>query len=136
MYEVSNVFLFFITDSYSPNSVKLQVGVCETVPKGGKTWAQVAELTAAQQELQGDKSWAFVVNPNAMSEMSIADAESQLCPFYVMGECRYNEHCTCIHGDICDLCGKAVLHPEHERQRKQHSQVDVNMCQLVTVFPC
>jgi hypothetical protein len=61
-------------------------------PSGVKTWAQIAELTPAQQQQQQDKSWAFVVNPNAMSEMSIADAESQLCPFFVMGECRYNEN--------------------------------------------
>lgn len=71
---------------------------------------------------QGPKSWAHVVNPIVMAEMTVADAESQLCPFYVLGECRYNEHCSSIHGDICDLCGKAALHPTHQRQRKQHFQ--------------
>ena len=90
--------------------------------------SQVAELTAAQQQGTDPKSWAFVVNPNAMCEMSIADAESQLCPFYAMGECRYNENCSCIHGDVCELCGKPVLHPAHERQRKEHKQVKIMTC--------
>ncbi len=36
----------------------------------------------------GAKSWAHVVNPAAMAEMTIAEAESQLCPFGTVGECR------------------------------------------------
>ena len=102
-------------------------------PGPAKTWAQVADLTAAQRlQQQNDKSWAFVVNPSAMSEMSIADAESQLCPFFMVGECRYNENCSCIHGDFCEVCGKAVLHPWHESQKKQHRQVG-NLVSLVSV---
>ena len=66
-----------------------------------------------------------MVNPSPRSEVSIADAESQLCTFFKAGECRYADNCACIHGDICDVCGKAVLHPRHESQRKQHKQVGI-----------
>lgn len=70
-------------------------------------------------------SWAAVVNPNPSSAIvvPIKDAESELCPFGAVGECRYGEYCAYLHGDICELCGQALLHPTHEAQRKEHRAV-------------
>ena len=79
------------------------------------------------QTCQQPKTWAHIVNPLAMSEMSVADAESQLCPFGSMGECRYGDRCAYVHGDICEFCGKAVLHPTHRDQRKSHEKVSLSM---------
>ena len=33
---------------------------------------------------------------------------------------RYGEGCAYIHGDICDYCGQASLHPTHLDQRRAH----------------
>lgn len=73
----------------------------------------------------GARSWAQVVNPEAMAELPVADAESQLCPFNMIGECHYGESCAYIHGDTCDYCGQDVLHPLHEGQRREHHAVSI-----------
>ena len=69
------------------------------------------------------KTWAHVVNAEAMAQMTIAEASAQLCPFGVVGECRYGDMCAYVHGEICDLCQKAALHPTHQEQRRQHQYV-------------
>ena len=66
------------------------------------------------------KSWAHLVNPVAMAEMTIEEAESQLCPFSIMDVCRYGENCAYVHGFLCDMCQQPVLHPDHEEQRRVH----------------
>ena len=68
------------------------------------------------------KSWAQIVNPHAMAELTIEEAESQLCPFYLMGECRYGDQCAYVHGISCELCDQPTLHPSHERQRRSHQK--------------
>lgn len=114
-----------------------------------RSWADAPEFVpAALRDLEGDdgqgiaaaaaaaatapststsvvdgRTWATVVNPTAMAEMTVADAESSLCPFSLMDECRYGEHCAYVHGDICDLCGCPALHPDHAQQRKLHQDV-------------
>ena len=47
----------------------------------------------------------------------------ELCPYARHGECRYGEHCVYLHAEICDLCGRAVLHPEDLSQRTKHTEV-------------
>ena len=58
-----------------------------------------------------------------MAELTVDQAESQLCPWQMMGECRYDENCAYIHGNTCDMCGQPILHPYHEKQRKEHTKV-------------
>ena len=48
-----------------------------------------AEEGPSKQSDPGQRSWAQVVNPVAMAELSVTEAESQLCPFGVVGECRF-----------------------------------------------
>ena len=62
------------------------------------------------------KSWAQVVNTGLTypgMEMTSSQAESLLCPFFKVGECRYGNSCAYIHGQTCDYCGQASLHPGH-----------------------
>ena len=53
-------------------------------------------------------------------EMTSSQAESLLCPFFKVGECRYGDSCAYIHGQTCDYCGQASLHPTHLDQRRLH----------------
>jgi hypothetical protein len=80
-----------------------------------------------QEEQQPkQRSWAQVVNSNIVvkqlqpGNLTVSEAESQLCPFYRVGECRYGDICMYIHGCICDYCGQNILHPQHDSQRKAH----------------
>ena len=33
--------------------------------------------------------------------------------------------CTYVHGDICEMCGKAVIYPGHSEQKRQHEKVTI-----------
>lgn len=94
-----------------------------------RTWADAPEFVprgAAQPDQP--KSWAHVVNPVAMAEMTAAEAETELCPFGVNGECRFGEGgCSYVHGDVCEMCGSAALHPTHQEQRRQHEFVSYEL---------
>ncbi|XP_034539500.1 probable E3 ubiquitin-protein ligase makorin-2 [Notolabrus celidotus] len=50
----------------------------------------------------------------------------QLCPYAAAGHCYYEENCTYLHGDLCEVCGLQVLHPHDTEQRRAHEK----MCML------
>ncbi len=58
----------------------------------------------------------------------------ELCPFAANGECRYGDNCTYLHGDVCELCERAVLHPTEADEREKHIQVGLQKC-CVTLNP-
>jgi len=88
--------------------------------KAPTNWAEAAEFVP---KIEKPRSWAQVVNTGVTypgCELTTAEAESALCPFYRVGECRYGECCAYIHGETCDYCGQACLHPTHLDQRRAH----------------
>lgn len=49
--------------------------------------------------------------------------EDELCPFALHGRCRYGEgQCKYVHGETCDFCGQAALHPTNRQLRDRHIQ--------------
>ncbi|XP_037070563.1 probable E3 ubiquitin-protein ligase makorin-1 [Pollicipes pollicipes] len=66
------------------------------------------------------RSYAAVVQPSG-SGRDPDDAELvPLCPYAAVGECRYGVHCVLLHGDVCEYCQCAVLHPNDAAQRRRH----------------
>ncbi|XP_023264049.1 probable E3 ubiquitin-protein ligase makorin-2 isoform X1 [Seriola lalandi dorsalis] len=47
----------------------------------------------------------------------------QLCPYAANGHCFYEENCTYLHGDLCEVCGLQVLHPHDSEQRRAHEKM-------------
>ena len=90
-------------------------------PPKAKTWAQIVNSSCPSNDKSAPATYKVI--GKGVIPSSIADAESQLCPFSLVGECRYGEHCAYVHGLICDLCGTPSLHPNHEEQRKRHQEV-------------
>ncbi|XP_076369683.1 E3 ubiquitin-protein ligase makorin-1-like isoform X2 [Tachypleus tridentatus] len=43
-----------------------------------------------------------------------------LCPYTAGDECPFGNTCQYLHGEVCDICNKPVLHPLDETQRSQH----------------
>ena len=83
------------------------------------------------------KSYAEVLNPMAgkkilSSQLHLSPSnKTKLCPFQEAGECKYGSQCVYIHGDTCDLCGHACLHPQDKEQRKKH----INVSSDITTLP-
>lgn len=89
--------------------------------KAPSNWAEAKEFVP---KVEKPKSWAQVANTGLEEypgcELSISEASSLVCPFYRVGECRYGAGCAYIHGQQCDYCGQACLHPTHLDQRRAH----------------
>ncbi|XP_013875515.1 E3 ubiquitin-protein ligase makorin-2 [Austrofundulus limnaeus] len=47
---------------------------------------------------------------------------SQLCPYAAAGHCYYEDSCTYLHGDLCEVCNLQVLHPHDGEQRRAHEK--------------
>ena len=74
---------------------KTRPGKAEAKWTAPQDWAEAAEFVPSVGGSEGDKarpkSWAQVVNTGLTypgMELSISQAESLLCPFYKVGECR------------------------------------------------
>ncbi|XP_032663886.1 probable E3 ubiquitin-protein ligase makorin-1 isoform X1 [Odontomachus brunneus] len=67
-------------------------------------------------------SYAQAVNPSGQAS---SPALEPLCPFAeATGICR-KLNCTYLHGDICEFCNCAALHPHNEEQQKKHTNACV-----------
>lgn len=51
------------------------------------------------------------------------DSLPPLCPYAAAGQCFYGNDCTYLHGDLCEVCGRQVLHPHNPEQRRVHEKV-------------
>lgn len=86
-------------------------------------WVDAPEFVPAKHKA---KSYAQAVKPSAVDDVDKSGLK--LCPYAeVHGVCSYADgECNYVHGDICDLCGNAALHPFNAEKRKTHTQVFYN----------
>ena len=74
-------------------------------------------------QMVGDSETTDSEAVTVKSDDPIRDAFSELCPFYmVSGRCQRGT-CTYIHGNLCEMCQLACLHPTDENQRNSHIKV-------------
>ncbi|XP_018322723.1 probable E3 ubiquitin-protein ligase makorin-1 isoform X2 [Agrilus planipennis] len=115
------------TDNVSNSPVNMgfvsnndQEETMEDLEKRKENWVHAPEFVPKAN--QKPKSYAEVVNAN--NRMEINPEDRQLCVFLEKeGVCKYPlDECPYIHGDICDFCETAALHPFNEEQRKRHRQ--------------
>ena len=66
---------------------------------------------------------AYSATDAEVPQGAVKSSGDLLCPYSANRECPYGEDCVYIHGNVCDLCGLAVLHPEDARQREEHNKV-------------
>ncbi|KAL3139909.1 hypothetical protein ABBQ38_004201 [Trebouxia sp. C0009 RCD-2024] len=49
-------------------------------------------------------------------------SDQQLCSqFQVSGECPRGSSCHMAHGDLCQICGRHMLHPHNQEAREEHT---------------
>lgn len=109
-----------------------------TLKKGGETtiktpvtpkpeeWVKAKEFVPGQpyNTTAVPLSYAAAVEPttDVGNQHLLQGSKDLICPYLAHGECPYEEECEYLHGDICDMCGLAVLHPGDSKQREQHQK--------------
>ncbi|CAH0562364.1 unnamed protein product [Brassicogethes aeneus] len=125
------------TDSESPKSDKNESsasneeseGACASPPlkppptPPNLSWANAPEFVPRV------RSYAQALHPNAgaqkMDKANCAGGNpAKLCPYVNKdGVCRnLTSNCAYLHGEMCDMCERLVLHPYNEELRKKHRQ--------------
>ncbi|XP_029674744.1 probable E3 ubiquitin-protein ligase makorin-1 isoform X2 [Formica exsecta] len=91
-------------------------------PVAGSSSTDGTSASGISTSISKPVSYAQAVNPSGQaSNLSL----EPLCPYAeATGICR-NINCTYLHGDICELCSRAVLHPHNEELRKKHTNACV-----------
>ncbi|XP_078582411.1 putative E3 ubiquitin-protein ligase makorin-1 [Branchiostoma floridae x Branchiostoma japonicum] len=56
------------------------------------------------------------------SKVDLEETRKLLCPYAMMGSCRYGDRCIYTHGLLCELCGSYCLHPNDPAQQSQHME--------------
>ncbi|OXA52682.1 probable E3 ubiquitin-protein ligase makorin-1 [Folsomia candida] len=114
----------------SSNEVAAAATTTATKPKSfvpPANWANAPEFVPrsfANLDSQGsnERSYAEVAGACALPELpsQAEDMTAELCPYAMVGECRFGRQCVYVHGMKCDFCGMLCLHPSYPDQRKQH----------------
>ncbi|CAI4229569.1 unnamed protein product [Auanema sp. JU1783] len=84
------------------------------LPKAGLNVA-AAEFVPSWKRAEAGTSYSQVVGTSS----TVCEKDIPLCPYFEMGECLV-DNCTLIHGDVCEMCSTACLHPYDEEQKKAH----------------
>ena len=59
----------------------------------------------------------------SISQAAPTDADL-MCPYMMgKGRCPYEDTCTYLHGQVCEMCGMNVLNPNDKEQRDEHMKV-------------
>lgn len=111
-----------------PSSLNDASNDCTSLPRPPNEWVQAPEFVPNKSndhtipETKGHKSYAEVVNTSAGNngEWTPPVKLNVLCPYSEAGECKLGDACTYLHGLLCELCGKACLHPFDKEQHKKH----------------
>lgn len=92
-------------------------------PSTSELWVNAPEFIPS---VAIPKSYADAVIPGVHDCSDGAEAKllstDGLCPYAMVSDCPFGLKCECLHGDVCDMCGYACLHPTDEAQRKKHTQ--------------
>lgn len=85
------------------------------------SWVNAPEFVPRifQTLTEKPKSYAEAVIPSEQR----TEPPKRLCPFMSKdGVCRNMMDCNYLHGEVCDMCERSVLHPYDEELRKKHRQ--------------
>jgi E3 ubiquitin-protein ligase makorin len=112
-------FLFSESENVSLNNA--EGATCS--PLKDSLWVNAPEFVPKSSTIAKPLSYAAAVSPNGAVANNTTSTR-QLCPYANKdGFCKYPPgECSYLHGEICDLCGNASLHPWDEEARKKHRQ--------------
>ncbi|KAJ8923675.1 hypothetical protein NQ315_010255 [Exocentrus adspersus] len=97
-------------------------GACASPPLNSinDSWVNAPEFVPKSISQARPRSYAEALSPDNIAEIN---ANRKLCPYVNKdGICRNLTDCTYLHGEMCDMCERLILHPYNEEQRKRHRQ--------------
>ncbi|MFH4974001.1 hypothetical protein AB6A40_000710 [Gnathostoma spinigerum] len=103
-----------LTDSKSHDTIK---SLMSSLVSKHELSADAAEFIPSTLSVQD--SLEHELN-RSYADAAGATSHVPLCPYYETGFCERGSECMFVHGDVCDLCNIACLHPNDEEQRSQH----------------
>ncbi|KAK4329359.1 hypothetical protein Pmani_000282 [Petrolisthes manimaculis] len=112
-----------LESSSHKSQTQFRVDAPEFVPKFAKdNIYKQYEVSYAQVAGAGDKESTRSDGSNGGGG-GLGTSDSELCPTYLMsGRCQLGEHCSYIHGLMCEVCQLACLHPYDKEQRRIHKE--------------
>ena len=94
----------------------------------GVSWANVAGGTTNNNSNNISKE----LQEQQQLIAAVTGPYSELCPFYMeSGHCQHGDQCQYIHGQVCDMCQYACLHPTNPVQREEHVKVSTTHSYVV-----
>ncbi|XP_056645934.1 probable E3 ubiquitin-protein ligase makorin-1 isoform X1 [Diorhabda sublineata] len=102
-----------------PDGDKVEEGACASPPLTDiyDSWVNAPEFVPKSSK---PKSYAEALSSESVAENN---ANKKLCPYLSKdGLCKNLTVCNYIHGEMCDMCERLILHPYNEEQRKRHRQ--------------
>ncbi|CAD5124876.1 DgyrCDS13128 [Dimorphilus gyrociliatus] len=87
-------------------------------------WAQAAEFVpGAKYHGKNYAQITAVDDSAAIVSESHKEKFNELCPWAMSSDgCRLGDECQYVHGNVCEMCGYACLHPDDENQRLRHEK--------------
>lgn len=98
-------------DKYEPKFCSLHQKTKDPHPPN---WVDAPEFVP-----KTSKSYADTLKSSLVEEPPV----EELCSYFVDGECPFGAECPYVHGEMCDICQKACLHPADEQQRRLHTEL-------------
>ncbi|KAJ8983303.1 hypothetical protein NQ317_010841 [Molorchus minor] len=112
----------YIENKENNLEIQEEEGACASPPLNSmnESWVNAPEFVPKNIIAARPRSYAEALSPEAIAEKN---ASKKLCPYVNKdGICRNLTDCTYLHGEMCDMCERLVLHPYNEEQRKRHRQ--------------
>ncbi|XP_049818570.1 probable E3 ubiquitin-protein ligase makorin-1 isoform X2 [Aethina tumida] len=103
-------------DKHKPDdeAEEQQEGACASPPLKTSLWVNAPEFVPRT------RSYAQALHPEMLTDK---ESNAKMCPYVNKdGICRNIANCTYLHGEVCDMCERMVLHPFNEDMRKKHRQ--------------
>lgn len=113
--------LFSQKEEHDNKPLTEEEGACASPPLThiSDSWVHAPEFVP--KNIYRPKSYAEALSSEAIEEKN---ANKELCRYVNKdGICRNLTDCTYLHGEMCDMCERLILHPYDEEQRKRHRQV-------------
>ena len=83
----------------------------------------INDIDASELNMFDENYVEYLRRRQNLTQISNLNNQTLLCPYFEKSlECPFEANCEYTHGDLCDMCNMACLHPFDESQREEHKR--------------